>query len=137
MGIGGNAARDASTSFTTLGRQIFNTQEEAKRFGGVFRSLDGRLREANGRFVKGREAVQDWTQSLGGATRGTGILTRSVGSLGNVLGAIGIAAVTHEIGRFGIASVQAATRVEGFQNGLTALYGDAQIANEVLKDLRN
>ena len=98
LGIGGNAAREASTSFTSLGRQIFQTQEEAKRFGGVWRSLDGRLREANGRFVKGREAVQDWTQSLGGATRGTGILTRSVGSLSNVLGAIRIATVTHQLG---------------------------------------
>ena len=56
LGLSGNAAQEAGTSFTSLGRQIFNTQEEAKRFGGVFRSLDGRLREANGRFVKGREA---------------------------------------------------------------------------------
>lgn len=41
LGIGGNAAREASTSFTTLGRQIFNTQEEAKRFGVCFAVLTG------------------------------------------------------------------------------------------------
>ena len=57
LGLSGNAAREASTSFTSLGRQIFQSQEQAKKFGGVFRSLDGRLRESNGRFVKGREAV--------------------------------------------------------------------------------
>ena len=65
----------------------------------IFLVLDGRLREANGRFVKGREAVQDWTQAAGRANRGTGILTRSVSSLGNVLGALAIAAVTHQLGR--------------------------------------
>ena len=88
LGLSGNAARETTTNFTSLGRQIFRTQEEAKRLGGVFRSLDGRLREANGRFVKGREAVQDWTQAAGRATRGTGILTRSVGSLGGALGGV-------------------------------------------------
>ena len=35
------------------------------------------------------------------ASGGANILTRSVGGLGTVLGALGIVAVTHEIGRFG------------------------------------
>ena len=35
LGLSGNAAQEAGTSFTSLGRQIFQTQEEAKRFGGV------------------------------------------------------------------------------------------------------
>ena len=43
LGLSGNAAQEAGTSFTSLGRQIFQSQEEAERFGGVFRSLDGRL----------------------------------------------------------------------------------------------
>ena len=101
LGLSGNAAQEAGAEFTTLGRQIFRTQEEAKRFGGVFRSLDGRLREANGRFVKGREAVQDWTQAAGGATRSTGILTRSVGSLGGALSALAIGAVSQAAKRAG------------------------------------
>ena len=112
LGLSGNAAREASTSFTSLGRQIFQSQEEAKKFGGVFRSLDGRLRESNGRFVKGREAVRDWTQAAGRATRGTGILTRSVGSLGGALGALSIATVVHQLGRLGVGSVQAAGQME-------------------------
>ena len=52
-----------------------------KHFGCVFRSLEGRLRESNGRFVKGREAVQDWTQAVGRANRGAGILTTSIGGI--------------------------------------------------------
>ena len=137
LGLSGNAAQEAGTSFTSLGRQIFRSQEEAKRFGGVFRSLDGRLRESNGRFVKGREAVQDWGQALGRANRGAGILTGSIGSLTGVLAGLGIAAVSAQLADFARGSVTAATRVEGFRNGLTALYGDAQIANEVLSDLED
>ena len=135
LGLSGNAAQETGTKFTTLGRQIFQSQEEAKRAGGVFRSLDGRLREANGRFVKGREAVEDWGRSLGRATRGTGILATSVGSLGGVISALAIAAVTAQLSEFARGSVDAATKIEGFRNGLTALYGDAQIANEFLSDL--
>ena len=137
LGLSGNAAQEAGTGFTSLGRQIFQSQEEAKRLGGVFRSLDGRLREANGRFVKGREAVQDWTQAAGRATRGTGILTSSIGSLTGVLAGLGIAAVSAQLADFARGSVTAATRVEGFRNGLTALYGDAQIANQVLSNLED
>ena len=108
LGLSGNAAQAAGAEFTSLGRQIFQTQEQAKRAGGVFRSLDGRLREANGRFVKGREAVQDWTQAASRASSGAGILTASVGGLGGALGALSIVAVTHQIGQLGVESVQAA-----------------------------
>ena len=38
LGLSGNAAREATANFTSLDRQIFNTQDEAKRLGGV-RSL--------------------------------------------------------------------------------------------------
>ena len=34
LGQGGHAAQEAATNLTSLGRQIFQTQEEAKRFGG-------------------------------------------------------------------------------------------------------
>ena len=99
FGVLENEARDTAIGVTTLGRSIFNTSAEAKRFGGVFRGVDGRLRESSGRFVKGWEAVDQLGRSfqrtgkrateLGrGFTRASGganILTRSVGSLGGVL----------------------------------------------------
>ena len=135
LGLTGSAAQQAGTSFTSLGRQIFQTQEEAKRFGGVWRSMDGRLREANGRFVKGREAVQSWTQSLSGATRGTGILTRSVGSLSNVLGAIGIAAVTHQLTRLSVESIRAAGSMQQLEHATTQVLGSAAEAEQRLEEL--
>lgn len=135
LGLTGNAAQETGDKFTTLGRQIFQSQEQAKKFGGVFRSLDGRLREANGRFVKGREAVQDWTQAASKASSGTGILTTSVGSLGNVLSGLAIAAVTHQLGRLSIESIQAAGSMEQLRHATTQVLGSASEAERRLEEL--
>ena len=149
LGIGGNAARETATSFTSLGRQIFQTQEEAKRLGGVWRSLDGRIREANGRFVKGREVVEQLgrtfqrtgrraTELERGFTRASGganILTRSVSSLGGVISGLGIAIVTREIGRFGIASVQAAGQMEQLRRATEQIQGSASAAEIRISEL--
>ena len=134
LGLVGSESRESAVGGTSLGRSIFQTSAEAKKFNGVFRGVDGRLRESNGRFVKGKEAVDQLGRSFQrtgrrateldrGFTRASGganILTRSVGSLGGVLGALSIAAVTHEIGRFGITSVQTAGRIEQLQRAFEA-----------------
>ena len=135
LGLSGNAAQEAGTGFTSLGRQIFNTQDEAKRLGGVFRSLDGRLRESNGRFVKGREAVRDWTQAASKASSGAGILTRSVGSLGGALGALSIATVVHQLGRLGVGSVQAAGQMEQLRRATEQIQGSAAAAEIRISEL--
>ena len=132
----GDEAREAAMGVTTLGRSIFQTSEQAKRFDGVFRATDGRLREANGRYVKGREALDDMGRSFGRASGGAQVFTRSLGSLGGVLGGLGLVAAGAGVLRVGANSVEASVKVEGFRNSLTALYGDAQIANSVLADLQ-
>ena len=142
LGLFDDEAKQAAIGVTSLGRSVFNTSNEARKFGGVYRSIDGRLRESNGRFVKGREAVDQLGRSfqrtgknaglLGrGLTRASGganILTRSVGSLGGVIGALSIAAVTHEIGRFGITSVQTAGRIDQIRRAMTNIEGSAEAA---------
>ena len=149
LGLFDDEAKKAAIGVTSLGRSVFNTSNEARKFGGVFRGVDGRLRETNGRFVKGREAVDQLGRSfqrtgrnaglLGrGLTRASGganILTRSVGSLGGVLGALGIAAVTHEIGRFGITSVQTAGRLEQLQRALVNIEGSSEAAETRFQQL--
>ena len=89
-----------------------------------------RLREANGRFVKGREAVQDWGQAVGRANRGAGILTTSLGGLGSVLAGLGIAVVTQQIGRFGVESVQAAGQMEQLRRATEQIQGSSAAAND-------
>ena len=85
--------------------------------------------------MKGREAVQDWTQAVGGANRGTGILTRSVGSLGNVLGALGIAVVTQQLGRLSVESIQAAGSMQQLEHATTQVLGSAAEAQQRLEEL--
>ena len=142
MGLVGNESQESAVGVTNLGRSIFRTSAEAKKFGGVFQDQRGRLREANGEYAKTNERVEqlgrtfrrtggranDLDQGMRRASGGANILTRSVGSLGGVLGALGIAAVTHEIGRFGISSVQTAGRLDQLQRALVNIEGSSEKA---------
>ena len=96
--------------------------------GGVFQGVDGRLREANGRFVKGREALQGFGRAAGGATGSTQTFTRSLGGLGNILGGLGIAVVGAQVVRFGTSAIAAAGQLEGFERGLRLIEGSGAAA---------
>ena len=76
------------------------------------------------------------TGLLANVRQQTGLLSRATTGLVASLGAIGAIGVAREVFEFGRESVNAAVKVEGFRNSLTALYGDAQIANRVLDDLQ-
>ena len=124
----GDEARESAVGVTELGRSIFRTSAEAKRMGGVFQGVDGRLREANGRFVKGREALQGFGRAAGGATGSTQTFTRSLGGLGNILGGLGIAVVGAQVVRFGTSAIAAAGQLEGFERGLRLIEGSGAAA---------
>ena len=132
----GDEARQAATGVTALGRSIFNTSAEAKRFDGVFRATDGRLREANGRYVKGREAVEGLGRSFGGATGGAQVFTRSLGSLGGVLSGLGIAAAGVGVLSFGASTVRAAAQMEALERGLRLVEGSSAAAEMRLERLQ-
>ena len=80
--------------------------------------------------------VHSLGEAQGRATGGAQVFTRSLGSLGGVLGGLGLVAAGAGVLRVGANSVEASVKVEGFRNSLTALYGDAQIANTVLARLQ-
>ena len=65
----------------------------------------------------GRQA-DDLGRGFTRASGGANILTRSVGSLGNVLGALGIVAVTDRIRQFGVNSVKTAGELDQLQRAL-------------------
>ena len=149
MGLFGNEAQESAVGVTNLGRSIFRTSAEAKKFGGVFQDQNGRLREANGRYTKTNETVEQLgrtfqrtgkraTELERGFTRaggGANILTRSVSSLGGVISGLGIAIVTREIGRFGIASVQAAGQMEQLRRATEQIQGSAAAAETRISQL--
>ena len=96
-----------------LGRNIFKTSAEAKRFGGVFLDTHGIIRESNGNFAKTRETIDrlgdearesaadvnklgdeleqagrgtsGFSRGVGGAGREAGVARRAIGLLGNVV----------------------------------------------------
>ena len=105
-------------------RELLNVQSARSR-----QNLAGLQQEA--RELRGYESATER------ATRGTGLLSRASAGFGTILAGAGIAVAGREIFEFARESVNAAVRVEGFRNSLTALYGDAQIANTVLADLRD
>ena len=117
----GRQSRQASEAVDTLGDQ---SRQSAAQMRGLGESAERAGRNTTGLM-----------RSIGGASGGTQTFTRSLGGLSTVIGGLGIAVVGAQVLEFGRGSVTAATRVEGFRNGLTALYGDAEIAGMVLEDL--
>ena len=77
------------------------------------------------------------TGLLAESRKQTDLLARATGGLGTQLAALGFASIATEVTQFAADSVRAGVRVEGFRNSLTALYGDAQVAEGVLNDLRD
>ena len=156
-------AKEAAIGVTSLGRNIFKTSAEAKRFGGVFQSTEGRLREANGEFTQTREAIDrlgdearesarevdllgdklartgrghtDFTHSTEGASRGSQVFTRALGGVGRVLGELGIASAVHLIAEFGKSTVRAAGRLELLTTGLENVEGSSEAAQRRLAEL--
>ena len=109
----GDEAKEAAIGVTSLGRNIFKTSAEAKRFGGVFLDTHGIIRESNGNFAKTRETIDrlgdearesaadvnklgdeleqagrgtsGFSRGVGGAGREAGVARRAIGLLGNVV----------------------------------------------------
>ena len=140
------AQRDIQTlrrELATLRGQLDQTERSADGAGNEIDQLGdesqqtatqiGRMGDAAQRTSR---ETQGMTRGVGAATGGTQVFTRTLGSLGTVLGGLGIAAAGVGVLRLGQASVVASVKVEGFRNSLTALYGDAQIANTILADLQ-
>lgn len=150
LGLVGNEANESAIGVTNLGRSIFRTFCGREKFRGVFQDSRGRLREANGQYAKTNEVIEqlgrtfqrtgrranDLDRGFTKASSGAGILTRSVSGLGGTLGALSIAAVTHEIGRFGITSVQTAGRLDQLQRALTNIEDSSESAQVRFQQLR-
>ena len=159
----GDEAREAAIGVTSLGRNIFKTSAEAKKFGGVFADVTGRLREANGQYAQTREqidklgdearetagqvgrlgdslgksggGVTSFTRSTEGASRGTKLFTRALGGVGKILGEFGVLSATHLLAEFTKGTVKAAGRLELLTTGLENVEGSSEAAQRRLAEL--
>ena len=86
-------------------------------------------------FEKTQRSTQGLARSFTSASRGAGTLTTSVSSLGNVLGALGIAAVTQQLGRLSVESIQAAGSMQQLEHATTQVLGSAAEAQQRLEEL--
>ena len=119
-----------------------NTQQAFRQTEQSLKALEQQTREvtqASRQTMQAFERTQQGAANLGreftGASRGAGVLTRSVSSLGNVLGALGIAAVTAEVFDFGKESINAAAQMEQLERGLQITTGSATAASQRMSEL--
>ena len=119
-------------------KQVIETRNRAIRVNQSFISVEKqRNSQALAQFTQQRRELGGLSGGYREAARGAGFLSRAGSELAGTLGAIGITELGFSAVRFGSETVNAAVKVEGFQNSLTALYGDAQVAERVLNDLRD
>ena len=129
--------RDARAGFNRLKREVDDldsefrdTRSEAQRAGDAIDRLGDRSRTAAREIDRlGDEAresnrqIIDFGNAAGRANQGVGTLTQSLGGMRGILTGLGVAVAAREVFEFGVASVQAAGRMEGLRRGLQAIEG--------------
>ena len=133
----GDEAAEASIGVTNLGRQVFKTSEEARKFGGVFQDSAGKIRDANGQFAKTKETVVGLGNGFGGASKNSDILFGSLGKIKGALGVIGFVTATQQLVDFAKGSADAAIQVDAHTKALTVLTGSASLARQELEAIRD
>ena len=128
LGQTGRAADAAETEVQQLGQQSRQAADGVDRLGDEARETAQDVTLLGNRFRRTGRGATEFISVTGIATRGVGAFTGSLGTLRNTLGVLGIAAVTHEIGRFGIESVQAAGRMEQYIRATTQIEGGSEAA---------
>ena len=158
-----NEAREAQIGVTSLGRAVFKTSADAKRFGGVFSDATGRLHEANGQYARTRETIDklgdearasardvdllgdklartgkgttDFSGATDRASRGSRILSSALGGVRSVLAEFGIVSAAQVLARFTKSTIRAAGRLELLMTGLENVEGSSEAAQRRLSEL--
>ena len=115
-----------------------STAERAKtgEINRGIRAEQGLLRVQQQRQSQNLAGLRRENGLLANSRKQTELLSRSATLLGGAVAAVGFGVLAMEVTQFAGDSIRAGVRVEGFRNSLTALYGDAQVAEGVLNDLR-
>lgn len=135
LGQTARAADAAETEVQQLGQQSRQAAGGVDKLGDEARETAQEVLLLGNRFRQTGRGATEFSGVTGIATRGTRLFTGSVHGLGTVLGALGIAAVTQEIGRFGVESVQAAGRMEQYIRATTQIEGSSEAAQQRIEAL--
>ena len=129
-------SRRAQQDIDRLRREIQTLRTQLGQTSGASNTATEAVDRLGDESAQTARQVRNLGEAQNRATGGAQVFTRSLGSLGGVLGGLGLVAAGAGVLRVGANSVEASVKVEGFRNSLTALYGDAQIANTVLARLQ-
>ena len=132
MDLNQQVARNTKLSINATAEQRRNFAEKNR----AIRAEQGLLRIQQQRSSLHLANLKQEARETRNAANATSGLTRATRGLGGAFAAVGAGLVARELFQVGANSVQASVKVEGFRNSLTALYGDAQVANRVLADLQ-
>ena len=132
MDLNQQVARNTKLSINATAEQRRNFAEKNR----AIRAEQGLLRIQQQRSSLHLANLKQEARETRNASNATSGLTRATRGLGGAFAAVGAGLVARELFQVGANSVQASVKVEGFRNSLTALYGDAQVANRVLADLQ-
>ena len=129
--------RKALLTADAASRELLDTRnKEIRAEQGLIRARQQNNSILQATLQQQRRGLNEANAAFRDTGRGAGFLNRAVSDLTGTLGAFGVIEAGAAVLNFGRESVGAAVKVEGFRNSLTALYGDAQIAERTLADLQ-
>ena len=124
----GRPLGEAAGAAQTLNRAISITGDELREIATTSQRSADALDKIGDEASQTTRQLAQLNQSLIENNRSTGILTAGFGSLRNVLGGIGFAVVTHQLGALSVNAVQAAGSLEQLTRATTQIEGSAEAA---------
>ena len=122
----GNPLRESATDAQRLTRAISLTNDELREIRATsLRSADA-LDQIGDEARQTTQHLARLNASMAESNRSTGVFTTGLGSLRNVLGGLGIAVVTHQLGQISVNAVQAAGSLEQLTRATTQIEGSAE-----------
>ena len=142
LGQTGRAASQAGGLVDQFGRPLRESADDAQKLTRAISVTSNELQEIATTSLRSADALDkigdeakqttrqlaQLNQSMTQSTRSTGVFTAGLGNLRGVLGGLGIAVVTHQLGQFSINSIQAAASLEQLTRATTQIEGSAEAA---------
>ena len=122
----GNPLRESASDAQRLTRAISVTNDELREIRATsLRSADA-LDKIGDEARQTTQQLARLNQSMAQSNQSTGVFTTGLGNLRGVLGGLGIAVVTHQLGQFSVNAVQAAGSLEQLTRATTQIEGSAE-----------
>ena len=131
----GRPLRETAGDAERLNRGITVTSKELQEMVGISRRSAQALDRIGDEAQQTTQQLTQLNASMLQSNRSTGVFTTGLGSLRNVLGGLGIAVVTHQLGQFSVNAVEAAGRLEQYVRATEQITGSSEGAAARIESL--